>query len=712
MNVKVSIRVTERENEEQETEVTENGEHEILEATTVDPENSEHEILEATTVDPENSEHEILEATTVDPENSEHEILEATTVDPENGGHEILEATTVDPGSTDSEMTESTAAELRTTEWYEDLGITELATTESIIMTTEWPAEVEGTPEQDKQEQGTTEREPENQITTEQGTAVDETTTEQLLEERQSTDEFASTEQGTTTELQQQRREEEGEREQELLEAEGDLTKQTEKDKNKQKDDDDEEEEVEQQQANTTEMDPASHQPLHPNNTEEEADEMKEGEQNDSENEGIHGKEEQTDVELQQDTNAASYPPQPLTPTTNNTTFSPTTTNTTFAPTSTTTTTTTNTTSPTNTHITFTSTNPTTTTPTTFAPTTTTPTPTTLAPVYLSEKEEDEGGKEDNTSSMDTKEEPTEEDLWALVKLCGQDGRIVGGDEAGMGAWPWAAIIRDRYGGLRCGGTLISWRHVLTAAHCIADPEILPYYPLTVTLGEHDTTNTTSTQTQTILVSQALYHNHYGPQHTFRHDVGLLVLSASARNTPNVGLACLPHPDHVLSEGSRVTVVGWGATEEGGDFSPRLREVELITLQPSICNAVYPNDFTRTTMICAGEPMGGRDSCQSLLVLSLVAVALAVPTQAPYGHSDPQGPAKYDFNYAVRDDASANDFGHNEARDGYDTQGSYYVQLPDGRLQQVTYYVNGDSGYVAEVSYQGEATYPAHGGYQ
>ncbi|KAK3877535.1 hypothetical protein Pcinc_017751 [Petrolisthes cinctipes] len=103
---------------------------------------------------------------------------------------------------------------------------------------------------------------------------------------------------------------------------------------------------------------------------------------------------------------------------------------------------------------------------------------------------------------------------------------------------------------------------------------------------------------------------------------------------------------------------------------------------------------------------------QSLVLLSLVAVALAVPTQAPYGHPDPMGPAKYDFNYAVRDDPSANDFGHNEARDGYDTQGSYYVQLADGRLQKVTYYVNGDSGYVAEVSYQGETTYPTHGGYQ
>ncbi|KAG7166338.1 pro-resilin-like [Homarus americanus] len=68
--------------------------------------------------------------------------------------------------------------------------------------------------------------------------------------------------------------------------------------------------------------------------------------------------------------------------------------------------------------------------------------------------------------------------------------------------------------------------------------------------------------------------------------------------------------------------------------------------------------------------------------------------------------AQYNFNYAVKHDPSGNDFGHQESRDGDNTKGSYYVHLPDGRLQTVTYYVDGDSGYVAEVSYQGEARYP------
>ncbi|KAK8392541.1 hypothetical protein O3P69_014734 [Scylla paramamosain] len=77
---------------------------------------------------------------------------------------------------------------------------------------------------------------------------------------------------------------------------------------------------------------------------------------------------------------------------------------------------------------------------------------------------------------------------------------------------------------------------------------------------------------------------------------------------------------------------------------------------------------------------------------------------APSYHAPaPEAPPKYDYNYAVKDEYSGNDFGAQEARDGYDTQGSYYVQLPDGRLQRVTYTVNGDSGFVAEVTYEGEA---------
>ncbi|XP_063589525.1 pro-resilin-like [Penaeus indicus] len=104
-------------------------------------------------------------------------------------------------------------------------------------------------------------------------------------------------------------------------------------------------------------------------------------------------------------------------------------------------------------------------------------------------------------------------------------------------------------------------------------------------------------------------------------------------------------------------------------------------------------------------------STKFIFAFAFLTMALARPEDTPgYDYSSPShgsSPGKYDFNYAVKDDYSSNNFGHQEDRDGYGAQGSYYVLLPDGRLQKVTYSVNGDSGFVAEVSYEGEAQYPA-----
>ncbi|XP_063884542.1 cuticle protein 7-like [Scylla paramamosain] len=92
------------------------------------------------------------------------------------------------------------------------------------------------------------------------------------------------------------------------------------------------------------------------------------------------------------------------------------------------------------------------------------------------------------------------------------------------------------------------------------------------------------------------------------------------------------------------------------------------------------------------------------------------PAQAPpaggYGYTPPPPPPakpEYSFDWAVKDDYAALDFGQHETRDGYNTDGSYYVLLPDGRVQKVTYTVHGDGGYVATVEYEGEAKHDAYG---
>jgi Insect cuticle protein len=64
---------------------------------------------------------------------------------------------------------------------------------------------------------------------------------------------------------------------------------------------------------------------------------------------------------------------------------------------------------------------------------------------------------------------------------------------------------------------------------------------------------------------------------------------------------------------------------------------------------------------------------------------------------------QYRFSYAVKDGNSGDDFSHTQKQENGAVQGSYSVQLPDGRVQIVKYTADDIHGYRAEVSYEGTA---------
>ncbi|XP_013119516.1 pro-resilin [Stomoxys calcitrans] len=66
----------------------------------------------------------------------------------------------------------------------------------------------------------------------------------------------------------------------------------------------------------------------------------------------------------------------------------------------------------------------------------------------------------------------------------------------------------------------------------------------------------------------------------------------------------------------------------------------------------------------------------------------------------------FDFEYAVNDVETANDYAHKATSDGDVVTGEYRVQLPDGRMQVVRYTADWKTGYHADVSYEGEPQYP------
>ncbi|KAK9709653.1 Insect cuticle protein [Popillia japonica] len=78
------------------------------------------------------------------------------------------------------------------------------------------------------------------------------------------------------------------------------------------------------------------------------------------------------------------------------------------------------------------------------------------------------------------------------------------------------------------------------------------------------------------------------------------------------------------------------------------------------------------------------------------------------GHGDhDHGQAMaYEFGYQVKDDYSGNNYGRQEKSDGNEVRGEYRVQLPDGRTQIVTYYADWQTGFHADVRYEGQPRYP------
>ena len=198
--------------------------------------------------------------------------------------------------------------------------------------------------------------------------------------------------------------------------------------------------------------------------------------------------------------------------------------------------------------------------------------------------------------------------------------RIVGGQEADPGEWPWqVALVKkgpNLYNNQFCGGMLIAANWVVTAAHCV-DTE--GPNDLDVVAGVHDLANP-GANIQRRTLSQIIVHPNWNPTNG-DSDIALLKLTspiaerpASAGILPIRYIALAPTNVGDLA-GRNVTVTGWGnrkpAPPGGTDYPQRLHEVVLPVATQASCVAAYAQLTGITAnMLCAGQLGSGKDSCQ------------------------------------------------------------------------------------------------------
>ncbi|XP_018320555.1 proclotting enzyme [Agrilus planipennis] len=205
-------------------------------------------------------------------------------------------------------------------------------------------------------------------------------------------------------------------------------------------------------------------------------------------------------------------------------------------------------------------------------------------------------------------------------KDCGQSQsakfRVVGGEEALPGRWPWMAAI-FLHGNKRtefwCGGSLITAKHVLSAAHCTRDSQQRPFpaRQFTIRLGDIDLKRTDEPSAPvTFKVKEVKTHPQFS-RIGFYNDIAIFVLDRQARRSRYVIPLCLPPPQLRKESfaGQRTTVVGWGTTYYGGKESTVQRQAILPIWRNEDCDQAYFQPIT-SNFICAGYSRGGTDACQ------------------------------------------------------------------------------------------------------
>ncbi|XP_062951927.1 ovochymase-2 [Cynocephalus volans] len=187
--------------------------------------------------------------------------------------------------------------------------------------------------------------------------------------------------------------------------------------------------------------------------------------------------------------------------------------------------------------------------------------------------------------------------------------RIVGGSQVEKGSYPWQVSLKQRQKHI-CGGTIISPRWVITAAHCVASRNIGP--TLNVTAGEHDLSQTEPRE-QTLTVETVIIHPHFSTKKPMDYDIALLKMAGAFQFGQFVGPVCLPEPGERFEAGFICTTAGWGRLTEAGILPQVLQEVNLPILPQEECAAALltlKKPISGKTFLCTGFPDGGRDACQ------------------------------------------------------------------------------------------------------
>ncbi|XP_078067111.1 chymotrypsinogen A-like [Mustelus asterias] len=177
--------------------------------------------------------------------------------------------------------------------------------------------------------------------------------------------------------------------------------------------------------------------------------------------------------------------------------------------------------------------------------------------------------------------------------------RIVNGESAVPGSWPWQVSLQQRSGFHFCGGSLINENWVVTAAHCSVSTRHV------VVVGDYNKCSADG-KSQSIAVAKAITHPDWN-SNTINYDITLVKLSSPVTFNQQVSPVCLAGASDIVSAGKMCVTTGWGLTNSNAFGTPCiLQQTSLPILSKTQCQKYWGNMIS-DVMVCAGA--SGASSC-------------------------------------------------------------------------------------------------------
>ncbi|OCT93736.1 hypothetical protein XELAEV_18011404mg, partial [Xenopus laevis] len=180
----------------------------------------------------------------------------------------------------------------------------------------------------------------------------------------------------------------------------------------------------------------------------------------------------------------------------------------------------------------------------------------------------------------------------------------VGGTNTSLGNWPWQVSLRQKTGAL-CGGSIISPKWIVTAAHCVygvnSSASGWKVFAGALTLPSSD-------DASGFFVERIIVFPGYNSSDN-ANDIAVMKLTKEITFSSNIQPVCLPNSGMFWEAGTQCWISGWGTTSPVGNNSATLKWEAVQLISSKACNqsTVYNGAIT-PSMICAD--LHHIESCQ------------------------------------------------------------------------------------------------------